>query len=308
MSWALRDEPIETWPRPNGLNQAAVCALSGLAPNGRCPTVAEYFIAGTEPRVIDNMYQEFRVNRETGRLATLGTPPELIDTKVYIVYPDEAADWVRENEIEQAPTEFDTIVTPGIAVGGAAVLSPQPFDFIHGQVVISGTAKAENFAYYRLAYYDGLTPGALHVIADQVTEQKEMAALGAWDVSGLDGLRTLVLTVVKQDGTFDEVSVPLTVDNVPPLAALLFPLPGQAIFTDEDWVIVQAQVSDDNSVARVEFYADGAQVPFAISTVPPFTEKWPIPGPGCHAFSVRVWDAAGNDSLSPAVSACAVVR
>jgi membrane peptidoglycan carboxypeptidase len=47
MSWALAGQPAEAWPRPAGLAQMAVCSVSGLLPNGLCPTVTEYFIEGT---------------------------------------------------------------------------------------------------------------------------------------------------------------------------------------------------------------------------------------------------------------------
>ncbi|MGH2536832.1 MAG: penicillin-binding protein [Candidatus Promineifilaceae bacterium] len=308
MSWALRDAPVESWPLPPGLVELAVCDMSGLLPSGRCPTVTEHFIEGTQPRIIDNMVQQYRINRETGRLATLDTPPELVETRTYIIYPEAAADWVRENNIPQPPTEYDTITSPGSASAEAAILSPQPFDYIHGQVEINGNAAGDQFAYYRLAYFPGLTPAELRLIADQVTEPKTGALLGIWNVDDLNGLYTLVLTVVRRDGSFNEVSLPLTVDNNPPQASILFPLPEQTIFTDEESVVVQAQASDDLSVARVEFFADGAGVPFAISTVPPYTERWPIPGPGCHTFRVQVVDAAGNESSSTAVNVCFVER
>ncbi|MFZ0544516.1 MAG: transglycosylase domain-containing protein [Candidatus Promineifilaceae bacterium] len=308
MSWALEDAPIENWTRPPGLVQRAVCDLSGLLPTPNCPTVLEYFIEGTEPTVFDNMYQEFKINRENGRLATLDTPPELVESKVYIIYPDNAADWVRENEIEQPPTEYDTIQTPDGQEGDAAILDPSPFQFVNGEIEIRGNAAGDNFAYYRLAYFSGLTPVDLQTIADQVTEEKRNDVLGSWDVSNLNGLYTLLLTVVKTDGSFDEVSVPVTVDNTPPEAEILFPIPDQNIFTDEEWVIIQAQVTDDISVERVEFFVDGSGVPFAISTVPPFTEKWTIPGPGCHNFRVTGYDAAGNSTDSQTVRVCLVER
>jgi hypothetical protein len=73
-------------------------------------------------------------------------------------------------------------------------------------------------------------------------------------------------------------------------------------------VLVQAQVTDDLSIDRVEFFVDNAEVPFAISTVPPFTEKWTIPGPGCHTFRVVAFDAAGNEGEETAVSVCLVER
>jgi membrane peptidoglycan carboxypeptidase len=308
MSWALRDEPIETWPRSTGITQMAVCETSGLLPNGLCPTVNEYFIEGTEPTVFDNLYQEFHVNRETGRLATLSTPPELVDTKVYVVYPERSADWVRENEIEQPPDEYDTISTPRVAQGDTAILSPQPFQYVNGDLDIIGSAGGEDFAYYRLSYFKDLTPADLLSVTGDVTEQRDEELLGAWDVGDLNGLYTLLLTVVRQDGTFDEVSVPVTVDNSPPEAEILFPIQDQSIFVDDEWVIVQALVSDDISIDRVEFFVDDAGVPFAISTVPPFTEKWTIPGPGCHRFSVVAFDAAGNKSESQPVRACLVER
>ncbi|MCI0394743.1 MAG: transglycosylase domain-containing protein [Chloroflexi bacterium] len=308
MSWALQNEPVEGWPQPPGIVRRPVCELSGLLPTPYCPAVNEYFIEGTEPIIYDNLYQEFRINRETGRLATISTPPELIETKTYIIYPEQAADWVRENEIEQPPTEYDTITTPDGREGNAAITSPQPFAFVGDQIEIVGSAGGDNFAYYRLAFFRGLTPADLQSIVEQETAPKRNEALGVWDVSNLNGLYTLLLTVVRQDGSFDEVSLPVTVDNTPPTAEILFPLQDQSIFTDEEWVIVQAQAGDDLSIDRVEFYADGAGVPFAISTVPPFTEKWRIPGPGCHVFKVIAFDAAGNEAESAAVSVCLVER
>ncbi len=308
MSWALRDKPIELWTRPQGITQMAVCNISGLLPTSHCPTVTEYFIEGTEPTVYDNMHQEFRINRETGRLATLSTPPELVQPELFVIYPDRAADWVRENEIPQPPTEFDSINTADSANEQVAILSPKPFQFVNGQIEITGNAKSDNFAYYRLAYFQGLTPANLKSITDDVSIERENEILGVLDARELSGLYTILLTVVRRDGSFEEASVPVTVDNSPPSAEILFPLADQNIFTDEEWVIVQAQVNDDISVERVEFFADNAGVPFAISTVPPFTEKWTIPGPGCHTFHVIAIDAADNNTKSEPVRACLVER
>jgi hypothetical protein len=307
MSWALQDEPILNWERPSGLVEMAVCETSGLLPTPHCPRVSELFIAGTQPTLYDNIYQEIAVNRENGRLATLYTPPELIETKIYKVYPEQAADWVRDNEIEQPPTEFDTINEP-VAASDVAITSPASFAYVNGVVPVMGTVRGDDLAYYRLAYFAGLTPQNIQTIADNVTEPKENDTLGVWDVENLSGLYTLLLTAVRQDGSFTETSVHVTVDRMPPTAAILFPLPNQQIFTDEEWVLVQAQANDDLSLNRVEFYIDGAGVPFAIKTVPPFTEKWTIRGPGCHSFRVVAVDAAGNETTSSAVPVCLVQR
>ncbi len=197
------------------------------------------------------------------------------------------------------PAEFDTITGDAAIVGGVAILSPTPFQFVNGVLEIKGNVQVDGFAYYRLAYFEGLDPANVQVIVDNITEQKNNEPIAAWDVSNLEeGLYTLLLTVFRGDGTFVEASSQVTVDTTPPEARILFPLQDQTIFTDEDFVIVQAQVTDNLSVAKVEFYADGAQVPFAVNTVSPFTEKWPIPGPGCHSFRVVAWDAAAIPSTS----------
>ncbi len=306
MSWVLAEEAVELWQRPPGLIQTAVCDVSGLLPTSQCPTVNEYFIEGTEPTVYDNMYQEFRINRETGRLATLSTPPELIDSTIYIVYPDRAADWVRENEIEQPPDDYDTIRAETGNTDDAAILSLQPFQYISDEIAIVGNVQGDNVAFYRLSYFPGLTPLNLQAITEEIRGTKDNEILGYWDVSNLEGLYTVLLTIVNDDGTFEDVSVPVTIDNTPPTAEILFPLSEQIIFEDDEWIIIQAKVEDNTSVDRVQFYVDNAGVPFAISTVPPFTEKWTIPGPGCHTFKVVAYDAAGNEVTSDSVQACVV--
>ena len=53
-----------------------VCDPSGLLPTKDCPSiVSEVFLNGDEPFQLDNLYQSIAVNRETGYLATVFTPP-----------------------------------------------------------------------------------------------------------------------------------------------------------------------------------------------------------------------------------------
>ncbi|MCP4422759.1 MAG: hypothetical protein GY805_39625, partial [Chloroflexi bacterium] len=309
MSWALRDEPLDNWLRPSGIVQQPVCNLSGLLPTSSCPTISEIFIDGTQPTIFDNMYQEFAINRETGRLATIYTPPELVDRELFVIYPEAAADWVRDNKIPQPPDEYDTINAPDQQNNNIRITSPIPFAYVQGQLLITGTVRSDNFSFYRLAYFAGLTPNNLQTLADNVTEPRENEELVLWDVSELEGLYTLLLTVVREDGGFEEYSVQVTVDNRPPTVELLSPLPNQQIFTDEEWVTVQARAEDDLLLDRVEFYVDGAERPFAVSTTPPFTQRWAISGPGCNNFQVIAVDAAGNESGGEtAVSVCLIER
>ncbi|MCB9009842.1 MAG: Ig-like domain-containing protein [Ardenticatenaceae bacterium] len=104
-------------------------------------------------------------------------------------------------------------------------------------------------------------------------------------------------------------TVQVTADNTPPTGRNFVPAADQQIFTDEEWVIVQAQVADDASLNRVEFYVDGrrCRLPSARCRC---LRKWDIPGPGCHSFRVVAIDAAGNvgGGEDTAVSVCLFER
>lgn len=213
MAWALQDEPVSSWAQPPGLVETAVCDISGLLATDVCPTVAELFIQGTQPTVYDTIYQEFAVNRETGRLATLYTPSQLVENRIYKVYPEAAAAWAEENGVERPPTEFDTISLAGSGSPNAQITHPQPLDVISGIVTIRGTARGADFAYYRLAYFPGLIPTDLQSIAENVTDPQPNGPLAVWDTSNLNGLYTVLLTVVDDDGRFQEATLPVTIKN-----------------------------------------------------------------------------------------------
>jgi hypothetical protein len=102
-----------------------VCHPSGPA-TPYCPTKQELFRAGTEPTTYDTIYQPFQINRETGLLATVYTPADLIEERVFQIYPPEAADWVREAGFPQPPTEYDTVGAPN-ALGPVDIAQPRAF-------------------------------------------------------------------------------------------------------------------------------------------------------------------------------------
>jgi membrane carboxypeptidase/penicillin-binding protein PbpC len=213
MAWALQEEPVSIWAQPPGLVETAVCDISGLLATDICPTVAELFVQNTQPTVYDNIYQEFAVNRETGRLATIYTPSELVENRIYRVYPEAAAAWAEANDEAVPPTEFDTISIADSDSADVQIISPQPLDVISGKVTIRGTARGSDFAYYRLAYFSGLTPATIQSIAENVTQAKTNGTLAVWDTSNLNGLYTILLTVVDEDGRFQEIALPVTIEN-----------------------------------------------------------------------------------------------
>ena len=215
MAWATADTPATDWTRPAGLRPVEVCAASGLLPprDADCATVRDWFAPGTEPSAVDNMTRTVAVNRETGRLATIFTPPQLVERRTYTVYPPEARAWAAAAGLDAPPAEYDTIGRVPARAGGAVIESPEPWAVISGRWSVVGSAGGEDFAAFRLAYFPGLMPDALQIIAEGRTPVGS-GELGVWDTTLLaDGLYTLLLTVIRQDGAFDEVAIPVTVAN-----------------------------------------------------------------------------------------------
>ena len=297
MEYAHRDLPVEEWPRPDDIVERWVCEVSGLLPNEYCPQYLEIFISGTEPTEYDRMWQMFQINRETGRLATVCTPPELLEERVYVVYPPEAADWVRETGQPQPPTESDPIDCQMETRGPVAITEPEPFSYVHGQVEVRGNAGGSGFSYYRLSYGAGLNPTEWFQIGQDRYRPVEDDLLGVWDTSTLDGLYTLRLSVVRTGGRVENFYLLLTVDNQSPVVALLHPTDGQVFVPPRDEVVIlDVQVADNISMDRVEYYMDGELV--AVSAVPPYSARWVISAYGEHTFWAVAYDAAGNQVSS----------
>ena len=86
------------------------------------------------------------------------------------------------------------------------------------------------------------------------------------------------------------------------MPSLAQPQPNEYFETPEDeWIDVNANVADENSIDRVEFYA--GDVLFATKTAAPFSVKWTIgKTEGTPDFKVVAWDAAGNKVESAVAS------
>jgi hypothetical protein len=267
---------VESFMRPPGLEEVEVCATSGLRPTEQCPhRRKELFIAGTAPTAYCNMHQVFRICKPSGKLATIYCPPEQVEEKVFEIYPPEAADWVRANNIPQPPTEYDEAFGPTPASGDVAIINPNPHAYVHGQVPIEGNAKGGGFQLYRLQYGEGLDPSAWIQIGADHHNGVDHGLLEVWDTSQLAGLYTLQLLVMRHDGGVHAEAIQVTVDNSPPKVDVVYPWPDKVyVMEDDEWISMQAEATDNVSMDRVEFYLDDNL--FAESTVPPYNVKWTI--------------------------------
>jgi len=275
MLYYHQDKPVEEWQRPRGLVDVQVDAVSGLLPTEHSErTVYEIFLEGTEPKQKDNVHQVFRVNRENGKLATVYTPPELVEERVYEIYPPVANDWVRENGIPQPPTEYDDSTGPAINLGPVAIIGPRPYEYVKGGVVISGNAQIDGFSFYRIEVGQGLAPTEWRQLGGDHGNQVQGAPLEFWDTAAEEeGLYTLQLTVVRGDQSVDRKSVQVTVDNTPPEVEVINPEPERVyVLEDDEWINFQVDAIDNFAMDRVDYYMDNQKI--GESTVAPYTLRW----------------------------------
>jgi hypothetical protein len=234
-----------------------------------------------------------------------------VEEKVFEIYPPEAQDWIVAAEIEQPPTEWDTI-GPSPTAGDVAITVPATYSYINKPTVVEGNAKGGEFERYTLAFGQGLNPTAWTQIGGDHYNQVDNGPLEFWDIAGLeDGLYSLQLTAVDRNQGFRQSTIQVTIDTVSPTLDLNYPENNSTyVYGDDEWVTVNAEVSDNLSMDRAEFFIEGgppppegeAAKPFAIRRVAPFNVRWTISSPGRFTFYVVAYDAAGNHIRSDKVN------
>jgi len=277
MELMLERNPDVEFEEPPGVVRVEVDATSGLLPTGHSPRrLREVFIKGTAPTEYDNVHRPFRICRVSGELATVFCPPETVEEQVFEVYPPEASDWVREEQIPQPPTEYCHVHGPTATTLEVAINHPSMYAHVSGVVPIVGNARPGDFRLYRVQYGEGLQPSEWTPLGGDHWHQVDNNILEYWDTSQLqDGLYTLQLIVIQGSGNHRTANVHLIVDNTPPTVEIIHPLSG-AVYTLEtdEWVNIQVDAFDSYAMDRVEFFLDGT--PIGYSTIVPFTKKWTI--------------------------------
>jgi len=293
LQYATRDLAPQGWTMPPGVREIQVCDPSGLLPTQYCPRVVrEVFIDGTEPTSYDTLYQPLRVNRETGKLATLFTPIDQVEERVYLVPPPAAAAWAQASGIERPPSEYDTFLAGEPGSGAADITQPEMFKLVRGVVTLRGKANPKGFEYFRVQYGQGLNPTRWVQIGSDSRTPVASGTLAVWDTQGLDGLYSVQLVVVYGEGQVTTDAVQVTVDNAPPRVRLVLPQPGTpAGVAAGDLLVIEADVFDELGVSRVEFLVDGQRVGVIESA--PYSVRWTAQT-GDHAILVRAYDQTGN--------------
>jgi membrane carboxypeptidase/penicillin-binding protein PbpC len=110
------------------LLQREVCALSGLLPTPACTdTQIEWFIEGTQPTQLDDVYHQVAVDSLTGRLADSSTPPERRRLLTVFNLPLSVRAWARAQGwplLSDLTSRQDSLPVSG---NDLLLLSPQPY-------------------------------------------------------------------------------------------------------------------------------------------------------------------------------------
>ena len=111
--------------------------------------------------------------------------------------------------------------------------------------------------YYQISYGQGTNPSEWIAITGQEVAFTPGVPAVTWDTRSLSGAYALQLTVVMQDGTRETASSRVSVDNIPPSVVLFAGELEQVFTTDDESVPLIAEVNDDISIERVDFYHNG---------------------------------------------------
>ncbi|MBS1250620.1 MAG: Penicillin-binding protein 2D [Chloroflexi bacterium] len=290
--YATRDLPPLGWDAPTGISTMDVCDPSGMLPTQYCPSiVSEVFITGREPVQGDTLYQVREINRETGRLATIFTPPELIEERVYLIVPPQADEWAAGQGVSTPPDAYDLIVEPSFSEN-LTISEPQNFAYLRGEVPIVGTVTGSDFVSYQIRLGKGHNPRLWQQYGPEVREEVVDDLLWEWDTTGFeDGLYALQVIVAYQEQRVEKTTLLVSVDNTPPELSLSNLEAGQVFsYQSGQQLIFQAQASDNLGVEVVEFTLDGDS---ATRVEPPFVFAWDMKV-GDFTLRVVARDLAGN--------------
>jgi membrane peptidoglycan carboxypeptidase len=295
IQYASSQMPVQDFIAPPGISWVQVCNPSGLLVSPLCQTIVqEVFLSGNEPTQIDDLYQKFYIDRETGLLATIFTTPRIVDEKVYLVVPAQALTWAKETGLALPPDTYDNISALPPPSENVKFSNPKMFDQVGGQISLLGSAGGDDFSYYRIEVGQGLNPQQWLQIGENVDHPVSDGLLGTWDTKGLSGLYIVELLVVRQDLKIERALLQVTIDNTAPQVQILTPkIDEQFAYLQGENILINTSVSDNLDLDRVEYYVDN----MLESTLyePPFIILWDAKV-GEHTLQVKAYDLAGNQN------------
>ena len=212
MERVLAGTPVRDFPVPSGLVRAEICARSGMAPTELCTERrTEIFVDGTAPTEPDNIYQKIGICTTTGQRATEFCPPQVVQERIFEVYPQEYAEWAQRAGIPQPPREECQLHANPPAV---ELTSPAMGEEVRGRVEVWGTADMSDFSHFVVEYGVGPDPIGWGTVAGPRQEPVHNGLLARWRTQELDnGLYSLRVVVCDRQGQCAEARTQVVVNN-----------------------------------------------------------------------------------------------
>jgi len=224
MEQVLAEVPPRDFPVPSGLVRAEICARSGLAPTELCPQKrTEIFVDGTAPTEPDNIYQKIGICTTSQQRATEFCPSELVEEKVFEVYPEEYCEWTQRAGITQPPLEECAV---HIRAATVELTNPLMGQEVEGTVDVWGSADISDFSYFVVEYGVGPDPIGWGSVAEPRSEPVQDGLLARWRTRRLEnGIYSLRVVVFDHQGHSAESRVQVVVNNA---QATSTPVPTEA--------------------------------------------------------------------------------
>jgi membrane peptidoglycan carboxypeptidase len=208
---AHRDLPIQSWQVPPGLSSVIVCVPSGQLPDEDCPaTRRELFLSGNEPRAAGTLFARVAINSLNGELATVFTPQEFVEERLFVNVPPEAVAWAQAAGLPILPEDYDSVPAMD-ANAPIAILQPAPFSQVSGTIKLLGRMGTDAVS-YDVQVGQGLRPTQwLQIASSDVGATSDL--LATWDTRGLIGLWAIQLQVRDSEGNLLRAYTIVTIEN-----------------------------------------------------------------------------------------------
>ena len=170
-----------------------------------------------------------------------------------------------------------------------------------GQIGLSWGAATDNVAVARYNVHRGTSAGFTPSVANRIAQPTGTSYTDTGLAAG-----TYYYKVTAEDAAgnvgpaSNEASATATADTTPPTVSITSPTGGATVSGS---VTVNANASDNGSVAGVQFKVDGANLG-AEDTAAPYSISWDTfaAGNGAHSLTAVARDGAGNTTTSSGVS------
>jgi len=224
MERALAGKPVQDFVVPPGMVRIDVCDESGLLVTDLCPSDhrhSEIFLAEQAPTQPDNVWQKIKIDR-TNNLLGSDLCPDLVDEKIFAVYPPEMRQWAIDHNIPQPPTDQSPncplpngpVPTPGVQPV-MAISSPHDGDVLRGVAPIVGTVQMPDFDHYIVQIGFGFDPQNWIQIASGTSPVQDNV-LATWDTTRFaDGAYTIRVEMADRSGKAYGGRVKVYVGNIP---------------------------------------------------------------------------------------------